>query len=45
MCGVVGIFNFQYSNIIILELLKSLKNFKIEVEIVMVYYCQIIMKI
>ena len=26
MCGVVGIFNFQYSNIIILELLKALKN-------------------
>ena len=26
MCGVIGIFNFQYSNIIIMELLKALKN-------------------
>ena len=26
MCGVVCIFNFQYSNFIILELLKSLKK-------------------
>lgn len=26
MCGVIGIFNFQYSNIIIMELLKALKK-------------------
>ncbi len=26
MCGVIGIFNFQYSNIIILELINSLKK-------------------
>ena len=26
MCGVIGIFNYQYSNIIILELLKSLEK-------------------
>ena len=26
MCGVIGIFNFHYSNLIVLELINSLKK-------------------